>query len=104
MPQIVHHIQVADGSVANLAQNDRVIFATGQKANSAGGGAGQSVSVSVSGLTLPANYQVLVNPNQDATAYVAQSSKSATGFTITLNPRLAANTLASGSVDWAVFA
>ena len=95
----LHTVEVPTGGYG-FAQKDRIVHAAAfGVANAAGGGAGQSVTVTVSGLSgLPANYGVLVNPGQDATWFV--SSKTSTGFTITLNPRLAANTLASGTVDW----
>ncbi|MBN3757213.1 hypothetical protein G3N95_30025 [Paraburkholderia sp. Tr-20389] len=85
-------------------QKGRAMIASGLGvANAAGGGAGTAVTVVVSGLKgLPSNFGVLVNPGQDATWFVA--SKTSTGFTITLTPRLAANTLASGTVDWFLFA
>ena len=58
---------------------------------------GASVTTAITGLTLPANsnYGVIVTPNQDAVAYV--TSKTTTGFSVVLNPRLAANTLAAGT-------
>ena len=67
-----------------------------------GSGAGAAVTLTVNatlfpGLSLPAKYNVHVQPNQDATAYV--TAKSGAGFTVTLLPRLAANTLAVGTVD-----
>lgn len=68
-------------------------------ANAAGSGAGASVAVAVTGLGLPPNYAVVVNPGQDATWYVAPSSKTNSGFTVTLNPRLASATLAAGTID-----
>jgi hypothetical protein len=42
-------------------------------------------------------YAVMVSPNQDATAYI--SAKAGNGFSVTLLPRLAANTLAVGTFD-----
>jgi len=96
----VHTIDVLPGSAQ--AQKDRVTFANlVGVANSAGGGAGQSVTVAVA-LALPASYSVMVNPGQDATWYV--SGKTTTGFNVTLTPRLAANTLASGTFDVLVHA
>lgn len=95
----LHTVEVPSGGYG-FAQRDRIIHAAAfGAANAVGGGAGQAVTVVVSGLTnLPANYGVLVNPGQDATWWV--DTKTATGFTIHLLPRLAANTLAAGTVDW----
>lgn len=103
MPFDLHTLEVPDGGYG-FSQKGRALVASGiGVANAAGGGAGAAVTVVVSGLKgLPSNFGVLVNPGQDATWFV--SSKTSTGFTITLTPRLAANTLASGTVDWFLFA
>ncbi len=88
-----------DGSA--FAGADRVIMGLQtQVANAACGSAGAAVTVAVTfGYELPANYAVFVNPGQDATWFVVNSSKTATGFTVTLEPRLATNTLAAGAID-----
>lgn len=98
----LHTIEVPDGAMG-FSQKNRALLGCGiGVANVIGGGAGQAVTVVVTGLkNLPANFGVLVNPGQDATWSVG--SKTSTGFTITLNPRLAANTLAAGTVDWFLF-
>jgi len=102
MARNIHTIAVPDGAVPQL--EDRVVVgALANVANGAGSGAGAALAVPLTGFDdLPANYAVLVNPGQDATWYV--SAKSATGFTVTLTPRLAANTLAAGSFDVVVVA
>ncbi|MCG5072269.1 hypothetical protein [Paraburkholderia tagetis] len=98
----VHTLDVAPGSNP-LAQPDRVLIALLEGvATAAGGSAGAAVVTAIAGLQLPASYAVQVTPNQDATAFV--SGKTNTGFNVTLNPRLAANTLAAGTVDIAIFA
>lgn len=71
-------------------------------ANLAGGGAGTSVVTAVAVQGLPASYSVLVNPGQDATWFV--TGKTATGFNVTMLPRLAANTLAAGAFDVVILA
>ena len=93
----LHTIEALDGGT--LARQDRLVLAMlNQVANAAGGGAGAAVTVTVSGLkTLPAAYNVLVNPGQDATWFV--DTKTNDGFVVHLLPRLAANTLASGHID-----
>jgi hypothetical protein len=98
----LHTIEVPDGAYG-FNQKGRALIGCGLGvANAAGGSAGASVTVAVSGLkNLPANYGVSVNPGQDATWWI--SNKTSTGFTINLNPRLAANTLAAGTVDWFLF-
>ncbi len=74
--------------------------------NAVGSAAGASVTVSVAapaGKAFPGSaYKVVATPNQDAVAFV--TGKSASGFTLTLNPRLAANTLAAGTVDLMIIA
>ncbi len=98
MPIDIHTIESPDG--ATPARTDRAVigFLPGV-ANAAGSGAGAAVTVAVTGLVLPPSYSVVVNPGQDATWFVSQSSKTGAGFTVTLNPRLAANTLAAGAID-----
>jgi len=75
-------------------------------ANVIGGGAGAAVVTAVGAAQfpegLPANYQVIVTVGQDAVAFV--TAKTTTGFNVTLEPRLAANTLAAGTFDVLVIA
>lgn len=98
----IHTIDVVPGSNPT-AQPDRVLFALLEGvATAVGSGAGVAVVTPISGLQLPANYAVQVTPNQDAVPFV--SGKTQSGFNVTLNPRLAANTLAAGTVDIAIFA
>lgn len=102
MPFDLHTLEVPDGAYG-FGQKGRALIGCGLgQANAAGGGAGQSVAIAITGLkNLPPNFGVVVSPSQDATYYI--SGKSATGFTINLLPRLAANTLAIGTVDWFLF-
>ncbi len=92
-----HTIERTPGSNRPALQDRCIIGVLVAVANGAGGGAGQSVTTAVAGLRLPAAYDVIVTPNQDAVAYV--TSKTLTGFSVVLNPRLAANTLAAGTFD-----
>jgi hypothetical protein len=98
----VHTIEVKAGS-AQTAQQDRLAYWTQYGvANVAGGGAGAAVTTAVAvpaaaGLPSNGNYIVDVEASQDCTCYV--SSKTATGFNVTLTPRLAANTLAAGTFN-----
>ena len=95
----IHTLDVPNGG-NGYARKDRIFKAAAfGVVNAAGSGAGASVSINITGLSgLPSNYAVTVNPGQDATWFV--SNKTSTGFTITLNPRLATNTLAAGAIDW----
>lgn len=99
MSQQIHTIEVPEGALNGLSQQGRLLVGNlPSLANTVGGGAGLAVVTAVSGLkNLPAKYTVLVNPGQDATWFV--SGKTATGFNVTLTPRLAANTLAAGTFD-----
>lgn len=98
----LHTIEVMPGS-APTEQPDRLKYWTQYNlANVAGGGAGLSVVTAVAvpvGAGLPASgtYIVDVEASQDCTAFV--SGKTATGFNVTLTPRLAANTLAAGTFN-----
>ncbi len=94
----VHTIELPTGSTPS--RKDRLIVGVQSAvANVAGGGAGLAVVTPVSfpNGNLPASYAVLITPNQDAVAFV--TGKTATGFNVTLNPRLATNTLAAGTFD-----
>jgi hypothetical protein len=91
-----HIVAGLDGS--NFNWTDRVILGTLQVTTAAGGGAGASVTTPVTfAEELPSTYEVFLQPGQDAVAYV--SGKTNAGFNIVQNPRLAANTLAAGTVD-----
>lgn len=102
----LHTVSIIPGCTPQRLDRVRLGFFPGV-ATPAGGGAGQSVSVTVNatlfpGLSLPSTYNVHVTPNQDAVPFV--TNKTASGFTVTLNPRLAANTLAAGTIDIEVLA
>jgi hypothetical protein len=98
----IHTIEVMSGS-APTQQQDRLKYWTQYGlANVVGGGAGLAVVTAVAvpaaaGLPANGNYIVDVEASQDCTAFV--SSKTATGFNVTLTPRLAANTLAAGTFN-----
>lgn len=95
--QAIHTIEVGDGS--NQSQSDRLkVVLKLAVANLIGGGAGQTVTVAVVfAETMPANYAVFADPGQDAVCFV--TARTAAGFTLNINPRLAANTLAAGTVN-----
>jgi hypothetical protein len=97
----LHTVEMNDGS-SPTAQPDRLKcllqFAV---TTAAGAAAGDSVTTTISGVTLPAAYIVLVEVDQDATWYAA--SKTQTGFEVVTSPRLAANTLAGGTINIIVF-
>jgi hypothetical protein len=98
----VHTIEVLNGS-SPLWNPDRVkVLMEFAVANGAGGGAGQSVTLNFTGLDLPTRYAVFVDAGADIVAFAA--AKTQAGFTLTLNPRLAANTIAAGTVNVLILA
>jgi hypothetical protein len=99
MPLELHTIETVPGAAPPM--NDRIGYGLAfGVAYGAGGGAGQSVTINITGLTLPPKYMVDVELNVDACAFV--TNKTATGFSITITPRLAANTLASGTLQYQI--
>jgi hypothetical protein len=67
-----------------------------------GAGAGLSVATPVTTVKeLPPNYTVVPVMEQDATCWI--TAKTAAGFTLNIAPRLAATTLAAGTVDVFIF-
>lgn len=93
--------QVASMANFGASAYRRVTMPMNDVATAAGSGAGASVTLAVVfKAPIPASvtsYNVHVTPNQDAVPFV--TSKTNAGFTLTLNPRLAANTLAAGTND-----
>jgi len=68
----------------------------------AGGTAGAAVTTAITGMQLPASYGVYVTPSQ--AAVVSVTSKTTTGFSVTLTPVDATATLAAGTIDIFVIA
>lgn len=91
----LHTVSISAGSDP-LAQSDRLGVAKLQIANGVGGGAGAAVAVAVA-INLPASYVVHATPSQDATVWI--SARTQAGFTVNIAPRLAATTLAVGTID-----
>lgn len=88
------------------ARSNVVLFGRFRIPHVIGGGAGASVATAVTktlvGQDLPADYTVVVVPEQDVRAWI--TAKSGTGFTINQTPVDAGVTLAAGSVDVLIFA
>jgi len=94
----IHTVEVADGS--QLQNQDRVVIAQQWNvANGAGASAGAAVTVAVAfgPFTLPTNYAVLVEPNQNCFSYV--TAKTNTGFNVVLSPTSTSVTLPAGTFD-----
>lgn len=93
----LHTVETPSGTGPDAWSDRKIIGQLVDVANVAGAGAGDSVTTVVSGLSLPSKYTVMVMPNQDAVAFV--TLKTTAGFSVTLKPRLAADTLAAGTFD-----
>jgi hypothetical protein len=88
---------VLDGSTAAFTDRELLGVQFGL-ANAAGAGAGESVSTVVAfAEPIPPTFGAWISPRQDATAFI--ENVTAFGFTVVLNPRLPANTLAAGTFD-----
>jgi len=97
MGNAVHTVDVLDGSTKGMSDRLQVGVLTAV-ANVIGGSAGAAVVTAVAfvkPVALP--YSVQVTTGQDAVAFV--SGKTEAGFNVTLRPRLAADTLAVGTMD-----
>lgn len=99
----LHTTTVIDGGM-NFARQDRLLLGfLSQVAYPAGAGAGQSVSVVVTGLKgLPTKSAIHVNLDQDATYYLTARANGT--VTVVICPRLATQTLAAGAFDLLAFA
>lgn len=102
MANHIKDLEVMDGST--LSKPDRIRVSLQMAvANLIGGGAGQTVTVAVTfPEVMPANYAVFADAGQDAVCFA--SARTTVGFTLNINPRLAANTLAAGTVNILVVA
>jgi len=91
-------VAVLDGSTAAFTDRELLGVQFGIS-NPAGASAGASVSVVVTfAEPLPSlGFGVWIGHHQDATAFV--TNETLDGFTVTLSPRLASETLAAGTFD-----
>lgn len=90
-----HTLYAADGTTANVA--DRWYFGT-VTATYASAGAGLTSTVVVTWTEpIPGPYCAVMSPVEDCTWYM--TSKTSTGFTLNVWPRLLANALAGGTVE-----
>lgn len=98
----LHTVEITDGS-ALTAKPDRLqVWSAYGLVSTIGGGAGLAVTVAVAvpksaGLPSSGNYFIDVELSQDATYFI--TAKTASGFTVNILPRLAANTLAAGTIN-----
>lgn len=97
----LHTVSMIKGST--MTWTDRILVYTQANVPNLAGTAGTDVTTAVAPTNdLPANYIVLVTPNQDAMASV--TSKTSTGFNVVLTPKVATATIAAGTFDVLVIA
>ncbi|MDE2101955.1 MAG: hypothetical protein KGL39_32210 [Patescibacteria group bacterium] len=96
----VHTQKFAQGS-ALPAQQDRLAnyVAYGIANGSGGAGATVTVAVTVPGNQLPASGNYFVDYDLPADYTVFTTAKTAAGFTVNLQPRLASNSVAAGTFN-----
>jgi hypothetical protein len=96
-------VETVDGATPTN-RSDRLLLAfLPAVPNVAGGSAGATVTVAISGLVLPSVYAVQVTPGSGVIASVLQSSKTNNGFSIVLTPLSSSVTVAAGAIDIMVF-
>lgn len=101
MAIIVHTVEVKDGG-DGLANQDRLTVLPMTVANGAGG-AGATVTVAVAfSDPVPLPYKVFFDAGQGVLCFATE--KNVMGFTLNINPRLAADSVAAGSVSMMVVA
>ena len=93
----IHTIRIPQGGAAP-AQQDRLSLITQYGVANGAGAAGATVTVAVviPGAPLPANGNYFVNYDMPADYTVFTTNKTAAGFTVNIQPRLAANSVAAG--------
>jgi hypothetical protein len=98
----LHTIETIGNSI--LSRTDRVLLLNlPQQHYAAGAGAGDSVTLTVSGVVLPTTYTVLLGDvGQAAVAFV--TGRTFQGFTVNIKPISTSVTLAAGAIDLAVVA
>lgn len=95
-----HSLYTPDGAGVNLF--DRLVAGTVTATYPSGASAGVASTVAVTwGEPVPTPYTVLVSPVEDSTYFI--TSKTATSCILNVAPRLAASTLAGGTVEVLLF-
>ena len=97
----VHTVEFVNGS-NGFSRTDRVFMGLMTVPYAAGGSAGASVSATAIVGDLPATAQFFFSDSADVTSFIA-SNVSGT-LTITVEPRLASETVAAGSVGLLIVA
>ncbi len=96
----VHSQRFAQGSAVPIQQDRLSNYVAYAVANGSGGaGATVTVAVTVPGAPLPANGNYFVDYDLPADYTVFTTAKTAAGFTVNIQPRLAANSVAAGTFN-----
>lgn len=91
-----HSIYSPDGAGLNLF--DRAVVGTLTAVYTVGASAGAASTIAVAWTEpVPTPYAVVMSPVEDSTYFI--TAKTTVGFTLNVAPRLAASTLAGGSVE-----
>lgn len=88
--------------IDGLAEDRKLFASIPMQDTPAGGNPGAEVILDITSLEdMPVSYSVVAMPDQDAVCFA--TNKTATGFTLNINPRLASETLVAGTVDILIF-
>jgi hypothetical protein len=101
MPLDYHSLETVDGATPTNRTDRLIVGFLPAVPNVAAAGAGDSVSLTVSGLTLPSVFAVHALPSQPA--IVSVGSKTNSGLCVNAYAPSSSITLAAGSVDILVF-
>lgn len=97
----VHTNRFTQGSAIPVQQDRLSNYAIYGQANGAGSaGATVTVAITVPGAPMPANGNYFVDYDLGADYTVFTTAKTAAGFTVNIQPRLAANSVAAGSFNF----
>jgi hypothetical protein len=80
MPFEIHTVEVAD--LSDIQNQDRIVLYMNNAVASGASGSTTTAAVTISGLVLPSDYNVIVTPSTPCIASV--SNKTNSGFTVTL--------------------
>ncbi len=96
----VHTNRFAQGSAVPFQQDRLSNYMAWAVPNGSGGaGATVTVAVTIPGAPLPANGNYFVDYDLAADYTVFTTAKTAAGFTVNIQPRLASNSVAAGSFN-----
>jgi hypothetical protein len=103
LPLDYHTLETVDGATPTN-RTDRLIVGFLPAVANAAGSAGATVTVPISGLSLPAVYAVHATPASAVIASVPANSKTVSGFNLVLTPLSSSATVPASSTDIVIFA